>query len=888
MLEEPLNQHETALLAALNGDLPKLQTYVAGDGVSVLRFMALIDLQKIEYRYSAKREYGSLEKFTQAHAVWAPLLYRSLLDYEEWAGYSAATLKLSLDTLLPSEFVSLENHYEKLAVIGDVPDELDLTRLLWKHIEALEEKAAKEWASDPGADSIVSIIDILELVKTISVANHLREVEEDLTKRAVPSAALDELSRFESFYVGHPAVTLLKGRVLQAMSKKSTGVERTNFRTASKEAEATGFAWTGRLTSDAVEIARGYSRVYGQRGSFRPGKDSRFSLYSRRYFEWPKSSGWYRNIWPEEVRDGAFQRCIDYIWTAFECLKWKIESDSKNSENPDTVRSELLALYDSRYLGHPKRDEYAVELARASGDSDAEIREIKSKIEGGSNDLSLYYALGRIYKRRGEYRKAQEAWLSYPNFQANHGADTLAEITHADNAAAMLFWIGQYELATPLLELAANSHSGSASSMTSAARIALIGGDLESAAAWSANRVRRYQSKYGFRDFLQLLHILGQSESAWNMFNQFQAVTQDSQMWSGALVGHRMESATIDEIATWIQSSNSRLTAEVRERSRNETVSLAPRYLLLAGTMDRVPSVDFAAIVSGAYARPRPLFQHRTTQPTSTNGLREPIVFAVVRDGRSEFRHDLLVSTPQVLQRAEDKQEVDHRYTMLAGAMSAFLRADYAKAYEQFNETAYYYYLDEYLPYYAFSAAALGQGEHLQAVLAARETQLEELFRTESFNSSNLGYRFDEDLTYAALAAFSGDHESAMHSLRQALNNRPYVEDRSVYPMYQIADLADRLFERTGEEVYREFALDIGRRHTVVLPMYSWAYFIVAKYSQSEFERVNATASGLHLDPLSHRATKLERKLLDDATELLKKNGPPYLKRNGVAQSQAT
>lgn len=888
LLAEPVNRHEKALLAALNGDLPSLRSYVSGDDTSILRFMALKDLQIIEYWYRARRDYGALEQFTQAYPVWAPLLYRSLRDYEEWASYSAVTLKFALESLLPSKTISLDDLYKKKAVVGDVPDELDLTRLLWTHIEALEEKAARDRAADPGAMSIVSTIDILELVKTISVANHLREVEEDLEKRAIPKAAIEELSRYESFYAGHPAVTLLKGRALKAMSEKTTGAEKINLLAASKEAQANGFAWTGRLTEDAVKIARSFSPTYGLSTRYSPQKESLFSLYSRRYFEWPKSSGWYRSFRTEEAEDGAIQRCIDYVWTTFECLKWKIDEDSGKSNNPDAVRSELLAQYANRYLGHPKRDEYAVELARASDDHDGEIRELISKIEAGSTDLSLYYALGRIYKRRGEYRKAQEAWLSYPNFKANGTAESLAEVTHADNAAAMLFWVGQYELAMPLLELAANARSGSASGMTSAARIALLNGDLELAAQWSANRVRRYESKYGLRDFLELMHILGQSELAWNTFDQFQAVTQDSQMWSGALIGHRMESATIDGIAAWIQSSESRLGAEVRAKRWRGTINLAPRYLLLAGTMDRVPGVDFAAVVSSVYSRPRPLYRHRTTPPTPANGLHEAVDFTVVRDGQWEFGHDPLVPFPQVLHRVENKQEVDQRYTMLAEAMSAFLRNDYEKAYEHFNETAYFYYLDEYLPYYAFSAAAVGQEEHIRTVLAGRETRFEELHRTEAFSSSNLGYRFDEDLTYAVLAAFSGEHEIAMHRLRQALNNRPYIEDRSAYPMYQVVDLADRFFERTGENVYREFALDLGRRHTFVLPMYSWAYFIVAKYSQSEFERVNATASGLHLDPLSQRAKELEKELLDKATELLKKSGPPYLKRNGVAEIQET
>ena len=61
--------------------------------------------------------------------------------------------------------------------------------------------------------------------------------------------------------------------------------------------------------------------------------------------------------------------------------------------------------------------------------------------------------------------------------------------------------------------------------------------------------------------------------------------------------------------------------------------------------------------------------------------------------------------------------------------------------------------------------------------------------------------------------------------------------------------------------------------------MYSWAYFVVAKFSQSVVERIDATASGLKLDPLSHRATQLPNELIDEAKKVLDSRGPPYLNR---------
>ena len=881
-LGEPGNTHEIALLAALNGNLPDLQQQVQEMGTSALDFMAWKDLQEIEYRYIAPIERDTVERFTQAHPVWETFIHRSLMDYEEWANHSAATIKLGLESLLPAQVVSLENQYTKQAVTGEFPTELELTRLVWRHLEAFEAEDIPSWASDPDNFSNVSAMDILDLAKLTAVTNHLREIEKDLTKRVLAKAAIDEIHEYDSLFSGHPAVTLKKGRAFQAMAKDSVGAEKDNLKSASVESLLNGYAWTGHMTADAVDVARDYydlliaSSAEGdhilQRGYY--------SRYSRRFFEWPLGLDWFkRKISSAEGRDGAFQKCIDYSWTSFWCLRLQIKMLENSSDLPEMVRPEKLAAYAHRFAGDPARNKYEIEYAKTSADKDTVIHLLRTQIDAGSTDWSMYYALGREYKRRGDYQSAQEVWLSYPEFQSGTPTNTVREASYADSAGSMLFWIGQHELAMPLLQIAAANRSGAGGAMSSAQRVSLIVGDLESAAEWSAARVRRYDSTYGLRDLLQILHILGQSDLAWNIFDQVQATKQDSQMWSGALVGHRMASATIADIVDWLESSPSRKEAVLKPENWISSIDLAPRYLLLAGTIDRVPGPAFAKAVSAAHTRSRPRYRH-LNEPKNTETSPKMLPLAAVRLDGFLYRHHDLIPTPRNERRAGKNQEVENRYSMLAGAMTAFLNDDFDRSFELFNETAYYYNLDEYLPYYAFSAAAVGRAQHLSAALSAREPKLDQRRQHEKFDTSQLmGYRFDEDLTYAVLAGFEGRHRVAMRYLKAALNNRPYFENRAVYPMYQVVDLADRLYERTGEDIYREFALDLSRRHTVILPMYSWAYFVVAKFSQSVVERIDATASGLKLDPLSHRATQLPNELIDEAKKVLDSRGPPYLNR---------
>jgi hypothetical protein len=575
-----------------------------------------------------------------------------------------------------------------------------------------------------------------------------------------------------------------------------------------------------------------------------------------------------------EIDDNGVQRCLDYTWTGYACLEFRIEQLEKSSDEPESIRAQLMAQHGHRFRGSPTRSKYDVSRARERDGEDAEIRALKSYVEAGSSDWSIYYTLGQAYKRRGEYMAASETWLSYPGFQPGSPIDAVSQANYAGVAGAMLYWIGQHEYAAPLLEIAANSRSGSSEAMSAAERLSLIHGDLQAATEWSAARVRRYDSTYGLRDLLQLMHIQGESELAWQIFDQAQATRQDAQMWSGALVGHRIEGATIYDIESWIRAKESRKTALLKP-----TLNLAPRYLLMAGTMDRMPDEDLVRAVSEAHSGSLPVFLHSKAKIPDENGELIDIESGVVQSGTRRMRKDVLVATPRNGRPLDHTETVENRYTMLAQAMTAFLNEDYVKAFEGFNQTAYFYYLDEYLPYYAFTAAKVDRAQHLPAALAARESKLEEVRPGEGPRDNELGYRFDEDLTYAVLGAFAGNHEEALQFLNDALNNRPYLDERTVYPMYEVVDLATRLYDEFGEDGYRDFALELSRGHTIVLPMYAWAYFIVAKYSPSEQERIEAAASGLKLDPLSQRAKDLPARVTEKAFEVLQAKGAPYLSR---------
>lgn len=737
----------------------------------------------------------------------------------------------------------------------------------------------------------MSEIDILNLATTTAVANHLRRNEDDLSIRDLPEKVLARIRQYEVFFSGHPEITLQLSRALEALADNASGAESANYSEEADVAARNGFSWTGQMTKDSINVARkfrGYFRSYLPPDKiFSPFTHPR-STEPLRYTEWPHGVDWYHVISKQEVEYGALDSCNNYTWTQFWCLKLKIEIGEKNANMTEAARAELLANNAHRFIGNPQRDAFEIAESRRIGEADVEIRELRARVEAGGADWRLYYALGRALKRRGDYQAAQKAWLSFPAFRNPGQGVSLRDDNRAHDAGSMLYWIGQHELALPLLEISAASSTGSGGSMSSGNRISLINGDLESAEQWTAARVRRYGSKYGVRDLQQILHIRGKSDLAWSVFDQAQASEQNPHMWSGALVGHRMTSATISDIQEWFEESDARRSAQVLDPETRVFIDLAQRYLLMAGTMDRAPTPDFVDAVTARRNGSNPKYgtSVRKVEDEGDEPAFVPLQYVSIRG--QMIHHDELVPTPAGGQSAKPEDMIATRYEMLAEAMTAFLNDGYEESFKLLNETAYYYYLDEYLPYYAFSAAIAGRADHLAAALEAREPDLERVRLKERMGSSELGYRFDEDLTYAVLAAFDGRHDTAMGHLSDAMNNRPYVEERTVYPYYQVVDLADRLYEHTGEEIYRDYALELSQRHTVVLPMYAWAYFVVAKHSQSKAERANAIASGLALDPLSYRGSLLPKDLVDDGREVLADHGAPYLHRTSESSNLET
>lgn len=856
---DPSTSQERALVAAINGNLPTLRKETIAIESPMYRFFATKDLLRLESIYDKKDAIKRIDQLIDPDSEWASFMMRALQDEDNWAVHSPLVTKLGLEALLPVDVPSAESFYVQRTAMGLPLNDFEQSKLVLQHIDKLRDQNEAAWTASAMDDAAPHQTDIMGIALETLVSNVLRAFSLDLYARAQPEHAVQLLEQFDPLFSGHPELTLYLGVALRKLSQERDGAEKVNLISRSESAFRNGLIWSGELTLEGASVGRSVWRYFPNKEEART---RRFSMTDEKYRqdEWPMRAEWLNTS--QNGDRNQLATCIDYTWTKIACLQQILKLDDQAQGVDRIGREAILGTYADRFNGHPQRYSMVLDNVRRTGTTDEVNQFLTRHINDGAVNWEPYWLLGGQYVRNGRYQEAEELFLSYPGFSATDGINRVQISGYAGNAASDLYWAGAYQQSKALMAISAGSGSGSFSEYSSNIRLALIDGNLAGATEFALARARRYINEYSIRDLIALLYIQGEDQVASSLFDQLLPQIHEPQIWTGALVGHRMSGASTADILSWLSESDARKSATYKERNNLYNHNLAPRYLLISATFDRQPGPGLVDAVKAIQNGPRPQYY----------------VQGFVGIGNTKMERDPLVPAYAVQKPTQDRIEFDSRYEFIARAMTSFLSADYQSAFEQFNETANYYLLDEYLPYFALAAGLLNKHSHLNAALQAREEKLEGIRIGETEDNSIRGYRFNEDLTAAVLAAFSGDHNLSLDKLKAAINNRPYTIMRSIYTYYQVVDIADRLFEITKNSGYRDFALDLARKHIVIQPMYAWAYFVVAKHSESRTERVTALASGFHLDPNSYRGSLLSNSLQSEAKLYLTKNGPPYLR----------
>jgi len=845
-LGTPQTPAESALLAYLNADLPGLEAQLPAVQQPLLRLMAEFDLQDVRFAYDRPIDHERTGRLAEQYPAWAGFVVRRLLDGNPWGGHSHAWSKLALETLLPAQTQTLAEIVAGRDAEAAPVEELDIAQAIMSEVDAGFDELGKGAPASSAVATLVQPTDLLELALTVTLANAVASSQADVHARGLPRDGLDTLESYEAIFPDHPL--LLQARVdalrYWMVNRRATARDRERSQDEWIRLTRAAIVWLGQQSDLTIAASDDPADMFPELAALSTDAQAQ-ALFVYDYPQRVSRSG-FRSRKPGDNRADA-QHCTDYTLYQVNCVAWLTEILATRPEPDRAALAGLAAQFEHRFIGHPQRDEVAIRLRRAMGETVSTGDVLAQAVAAGTDNWEAYYSVGEGLIRQGKYAEARDVFLRYPGFSGEELVDRVKLGNRAYIAGSRLYWVGSPEEARPLYMFAAALDTGSDSNLTSAARLAMLEGDLSTAAEILLARARRYDSPHAYRDHIALLHLMGQSDTAWSLFDGLLGRGGGLQKWTGAAIGHRLSGLTEPQIAEWAGQA-------MRSRESDPRFnSAASRYVFMMNILDREPPQDFAALV-------------RRLDPRleKSNGILEI----------EEFDADIGRPIRPV---------VDHGVFVLAAqGIAAFYRGDMRTAYAALDQIGPTWKMQEFLPYYAYAAAVVGDTERIDTYLRQAPASYDVSTPDDPRNR-----RYYDHIAQAFLSGHGGEHEQALTHLRAAFHDRPFTEHQVLFTEYQLIEAAELLYEKTGKDAYRAFGFDVARRLQVVEPMFSWLYAFAAKLAPTTAERTPYLATAMYLDRHSWRVAQMSDEDRDAATAWLTANGPMSASKRQPAQRVA-
>jgi hypothetical protein len=853
VLGEPATAEEKALRAALNGNLPELNALIAQEAQLVPRLLELLEANVIAADYQVVTQKDSAAKAASLELpgeFWPALATRAFTDWDPWTQQENILLKYMLDRELPVAGYTAEGIIRGAAAIGDVTKVQTSANLsVLEHAHRLLASDAAKWCCSMPVDRPTAR-DYLNFMQATATDNLMRRANFFTLVQGSPESALEFLARIQSVYDGFPEFALERAKAEFAQARQTEGLAREGQSRAAYLDALNAVYWSNgqtRVAADAEQLATALGR-----------QDFGF------VDSWYASDFPFRPFFPNWERGGDLQFMLRNARAA---LKSSVSDFGPVRDLAGLLARgrgkprEIDAIIDSardRFAGCPERDAFLAERSLKKGDFSAAEMHYREGIKDAPANWLSYDGLGTVLFRQGKTREAARAFMSYPGFRKDSGDNPVALSNYAFEAGSHFYWSGDFELAKPLYRMAADLKTGSGGSLTSEIRLHLLDGDYRGALQSSLVRARRYGSPQGYRDYLGMLHAMGQSDAAWSAFEALVPQLRASQLWETALVGHRIERKSEADIVAWIRQRGLGEIGAARDH--------AALYLARAGITDRMPSGTLAQSIDAFAWRVWRLPQHQGTVVRVSRGGPYPQVVGPKAWSRGS-------TLPNGVLETEVKEPVTSDLAYFIGAYRALRLGNASGAVTIFKEVTTFYDLTHpelryLLPYYAFAAAKTGDAFAVESIL-------------DRIAPDERG--FDYYLAKAVIAGLSGRTQDSLGLMKNALYRRPYTEERAVYPDYEYAETIEWLYRAAGRREYRELALDWVKKVERFTPWYAWPYAMQAELETNATQRRRAIAMAAYLDPGSERLAKISKAEVAKARRAFRDLNP-FLQKAGKAR----
>jgi hypothetical protein len=788
-LGAPASAAGRALAAALNGNVPELEQAAAAIEDRGQRLVAEIELADLYYFYNLNKRLIERRKLLLELAWTEPTLLGYRLSAPEWfRGDVHAALAAELAKVAPLAFGwkrTTEMWLRWLYTLDDPLHEhnLALAHAVEQSYGPLWQAKSAAWAARRASDRLAEW-DYYDLLFAANRRALLKTVYSTLYLQGLPAQAAATIERLGSLFAGYPRLMYFQAAALDRMGRDARPGAQKRLFSRSSALAVSAYRWEG--------------------GESHLSAAAEYYIYERPYQKYlDEPPRWYRIEVPRER--------LQFERLAFSAREMEREiaaarrrlDFSDRSERPlrDLVRwlrragrvGEALSIVDAnrnRFVGSLTRAELLAQASEMAGVGSDPLPAYRELLDLDPDSWEARSRLARAYMEAGQPALAQKTYLAFPGFANQQGQNIVALSNYAFDAGYYLYRRGEIEHARPLFRQSTDLATWSAREIRSREILALLEDDLSRALRNAQYQVERYSDgQAGMRELLYL-HLLGNREQAEALFFEYANRFGSEQVWTAALIAHRMRGLEGPALEAWLAQAAARDT-----RRDYLTGALRERHAFMLAYTDRPASDE-------ALAHVRRVAQANNRSP----------FYPQLAEGYAAFRKGAFAAAAQKLRGPHNDL-----YNISINRRES---------------------LSEWLPHLVLAYARSGQPAEASKLLAE--------------HLANIGTDADYLVARALMEGSVGQHASAAGSLRLAFHRLPRLGTRALPPGYTLLEACELLFTQTGNDVYRELIEDFARRLQVDLP-YSWAAAFEAKYARDLDTRQLALAAASILDPKSER-----------------------------------
>jgi tetratricopeptide (TPR) repeat protein len=841
-LESPQTPAERALKEFLNGNYPELSALVKTIEEPVFQVMSSLELKSLGHSY--KKGSKQVIEVPGASNAWKFMINTAGQDGNIWFAPNNSELFSELTGLFPAFDDALAQKFGGRMVSGADTGGLGSDKL-YESVFASSWKGSKPLSCCTNYEGYPEISDIWLLYRNLATANLLRKLERSVNVHASYNTASKYVESLNSLLVGQPTYTRLHAETLAGLSEKAEEAERAYLR---KKA----FKLARDVARQSQTVDKDTLRAWDLMEELMP---------SVGLVEWTNALNEFNlssfigspTIFEKKSRFGGLTTLPAYSNTGFHNFEYMARAEGWDIER--TARG-----LKGRYNGHPKKGVYLAQRYIEAGEDEKAIDILEQAIAKGEDSWEVFHVLGSQLISDGRYAEAKDVYLKYPFFTELGGKSPVTVSNKASKAGDRLFWLGLHEEAVPLYEVAGGMETGSAAHFSSIQRLAMIERDFRTAIEYAYRRGRRYNSKFGYRDYLAFLHLVGAHEEAEAGFKALVPRFRTPELWTSQFVGQRMKNFSKSDYADW-------MTGLLQGSDNHYVKHNALRYLFRQSVIDREAEPECLETVK-SFNTPGFTEDAHKNQSSQLWNIFTPEMMNDLSSRCDEKREPCgkQALAPEYTRKDYIPAFMDAYQDLFAGrytgAMQKFVALD--KVYPALVGPS----ARETLPYLLMAASKVAPAEALEASLKTLRGSL-----------TRKGEAYELALSESVLLTALGKNEDALEALTRAYHHRPHTQSRHIYTWYEITSIAEWLSQQTGDAKYTQQALAWAKRYQVIQPQFAWAFAFEALYAEDEKERIKAAAYAQYLDPQSAWLSKVPEEIRAKAVERWPEINPFVIKQ---------